>query len=154
MHSREFSHVLREWSEIFVHRSFRDMKQFMDEAGLSPSQAITLMHLHHSGVSDVTEIAERVGVTSAAASQLIERMVQMGLVVRSESQEDRRYKQVELTEQGQALVKRSCEARYAWMRALMDTLSKQQAQVIKDALKTMTAAAKQLDAELAKKEQE
>ncbi len=30
--------VIREWSEVFMHRSMRDFKRFMDETDLSFSQ--------------------------------------------------------------------------------------------------------------------
>ena len=148
MQTDSFTQVLQEWNEVFMHRSFRDMKQFMDEAGLSPSQAMTLMRLHHCRVSDVSEIAEQVGVSNAAASQLIERLVQMGLVTRSELQSDRRVKQVELTNEGQALVQRSFKARQEWLHTLIDTLGESQTRTITSALKTMTKAARKLDAEM------
>ena len=47
---KSFSEVMGEWAEVFMHRSFRDFKRFMDEAGLSPSQANALMRLYHGGL--------------------------------------------------------------------------------------------------------
>ena len=65
------SEVVREWSEVYMHRSARDFKRFMRETGLSFSQVNVLMRLYHSGKSGVSEIGVQLGVTNAAASQAI-----------------------------------------------------------------------------------
>jgi DNA-binding MarR family transcriptional regulator len=73
-----FSNVLQEWVEVFMHRSFHDFKLFMDESGLSASQVNTLMRLYHQNVCGVTDIAQTLGITNAAASQLVDKLVGMG----------------------------------------------------------------------------
>lgn len=72
--------VVREWAEVFMRRSGRDFKRFMDATGLSFSQLNILMRLFHRGHIGVSEVGERMGVTNAAASQAVERLVQMGFV--------------------------------------------------------------------------
>jgi len=134
--------VLQEWSEVFMHRSMRDFKRFMDESGLSASQANALMRLYHEGACGVSDIGIQLGFTNAAASQMVERLVQMGLVERSEQPTDRRVKQLSLTANGRALVERGISARRAWMETLTVKLAPEQQAMVAQALVLLTEAAK------------
>lgn len=128
-------------------RSFRDFKRFMDDADLSPSQVSALMQLHHCGECDVSEIAERLGFTKPAASQMVERLVQQGLLQRAEDRNDRRVKQVTLTPSGQLLIEGGIEARRRWMEQLTKTLTPDEQQKIASALVLLTEAARKLELE-------
>jgi len=144
---KHFSTILHEWSEVFVHRSMRDFKRFMDDTGLSPSQINTLMRLHYSGPCGVSDIAEHLGISNAAASQMIDKLVQAELVERAEAPDDRRMKQITLAPHGAALVERGIDARRCWMEELTCTLSPEQQAAIADALAVLTEAARRLESE-------
>lgn len=60
----------------------------------------------------VTDVAEFLGVTNAAASRSIDRLVQRGLVDRTTSEADRRAVDLSLTRKGASLLDRFEEARY------------------------------------------
>ena len=139
--TNELTGVIREWSETFMRRSGRDFKRFMDETGLSFSQLNVLMRLYHGGKSGVSEIGEQMGVTSAAASQAIERLVLMGLIERTEDPQDRRVKRLELTQKGCALMKKGIEARSQWIEGITTALTPEQQSLIISALTLLTAAA-------------
>jgi DNA-binding MarR family transcriptional regulator len=139
--TKELSEVIREWSEVFMRRSGRDFKRFMDDTGLSFSQLNVLMRLYHGGSSGVSEIGEQMGVTSAAASQAIDRLVQQGLIERSEDPRDRRAKRLVLTPKGRAMVESGIEARSQWIEGLTDALTPEQQNMIIAALTLLTAAA-------------
>ena len=139
---KPFSEVMAEWAEVFMHRSFRDFKRFMDDAGLSPSQVNALMRLYHGKLCGVSDIGEHLGITNPAASQMVERLVQMGLLERTEDSQDRRARQLKLTGQGQALVERGIEARRAWMESLTTNLTPIQQAMIAEALSMLTEAAR------------
>ena len=139
---KSFSEVMGEWAEVFMHRSFRDFKRFMDDAGLSPSQANALMRLYHGALCGVSDIGGHLGISNAAASQMVERLVQMGLLERTEDSQDRRARQLKLTSQGQALVERGIEARRAWMESLTTNLTPIQQAMIAEALSMLTEAAR------------
>lgn len=128
-----------------MHRSVRDFRHFMDDFGLSASQVSTLMHLHYHGSCGVSEIGNHLGVTNAASSQMIDRLVQMNLINRSEDLTDRRVKQITLTPQGQKLVEGGIEARQRWMEELTTNLTQEQQEVIIDALTLLTEVARKLD---------
>ena len=139
--SKRFSEVLHEWVKVFMQRSMRDFKHFMDEAELSPTQVNVLMRLHFGGRCDVSDIGTGLGVTNAAASQTVERLVQRGLLARSEDPVDRRVKRLTLTPQGENLVERSFEARRRWMDELTGVLPLEQQEEIAAALAILTEAA-------------
>lgn len=125
-------------------RSMRDFKRFMDESGLSPSQINTLMHLYYGGICGVSDIGGHLSITNAAASQMIDRMVTLELLERSEDPNDRRAKRLTLTAKGKAVVEKGIDARRAWMEALTDNLSPEQQAMIAEALNVLTKAAKDL----------
>lgn len=67
----------------------------------------------------VTDVAEFLGVTNAAASRAIERLVQRGLVDRTISREDRRAVDLSLTPQSRELLDRFTETRNAELLKLL-----------------------------------
>ena len=93
------------------------------EFGLSMPQLSTLMILRKKQVSAISEIAEELGVSSAAASQMIDRMVNEGLILRAESPDDRRVKQVRLTDKGRQLLRENFKARRQWITEIIESLS-------------------------------
>ncbi len=140
--TKALTEVIREWSEVFMHRSMRDFKRFMDETGLSFSQISVLMRLKHGGISGVSEIGGQMGVTNAAASQAVDRLVQLGLIERTEDPDDRRAKQLALTQKGRALIEKGVEVRSKWIEGVTDTLTQEQQNMIISALTLLTEAAR------------
>jgi len=139
--TKQFSDVLQEWASVFMRRSMDDFKRFMDESGLSFSQIHILMRLHFGGTCDVTEVGTHLGITNAAASQTIERLVQMGLLTRMEDPVDRRVKQITLTPKGHTLVKEGIDARRRWLEGLTQALSPRDQEMIAGTLTVLTEAA-------------
>jgi DNA-binding MarR family transcriptional regulator len=143
--SEEFTQVLRDWAGVFMHRSTRDFKRFMDDHGLSASQINALMHLYYQSWCGVSDIGGMLGVTNGAASQLVDRLVQQGLLARSEDASDRRVRQIQLTSKGRALIETGIEARRHWMQELTVALTPEQLSSISSALTMLTAAARRLE---------
>jgi len=143
---KQFSKVLQDWASVFMRRSMDDFKAFMDESGLSFSQIHILMRLHFGGTCDVTEIGTHLGITNAAASQTIERLLQVGLLTRTEDPVDRRVKQITLTPKGHSLVEAGIEARRRWLEGLTQALSLQEQEMIARALTVLTEAAQKTEA--------
>jgi DNA-binding MarR family transcriptional regulator len=143
--SDEFTQVLRNWAEVFMHRSFRDFKHFMDESGISGSQFNVLMRLYHGGKCGVSHIGEHLGISRAASSQLVDRLVVQGLLERAEDPHDRRGKQITLTAQGRSLIEAGIEARAVWMKELTTSLTQQEQEEIIRSLTVLTEAARRLE---------
>ena len=136
-----FTEVIREWSEVFMQRSMRDFRKFMEETGLSFSQINILMRLLHGRRIGVSEIGEQLGVTNAAASQAVDRLVGMDLIERTEDPTDRRAKRLALTLKGHALIEKGIEVRSQWIEGLTDALTPEQQSLIISALTLLTEAA-------------
>ena len=111
------------WIELFMHRSMRGFLHYAREHGLSMSQISTLFRLSHHGSLAVSEIGDGLGVSNAAASQLLDRLVQQELVTRAENPQDRREKQLILTEKGRNILLESTRTRQAWLECLVSTLT-------------------------------
>jgi len=145
--SKQFSDVLSEWVGVFMRRSMRDFMQSMKNSGLSMPQLSTLMRLYYQNSCGVSEVGSQLGVTNAAASQMIERLVRQGLLERAEHPDDRRAKQLKLTPKGRMLISKTIEARRRWMEALTTALTRDQQATIITALTSLTEAARELESE-------
>ena len=143
--AKVLAEVIREWSEVFMHRSMRDFKRFMDETGLSFSQINILMRLFHGGDTGISEIGDQLGVTNAAASQSVDRLVQLGLIKRTEDPIDRRAKRLELTPKGRALMEKGIEVRIKWVEGITTALTPEQQESIISALNLLTEAARKTE---------
>jgi DNA-binding MarR family transcriptional regulator len=84
-------------------------------------------------------------VSPAGASQMIERLVQSGLVQRIGSRDDRRVRQVHLTEQGRQVVLTSISARQQWVESLIARLPEEQKEAIGKALRVLIDRAAELE---------
>lgn len=126
--------ALSRWSEVFLHQSMRHFLRYAKENGLSMSQIGALFRVFHHGSTPVSEIGEELGVTNAAASQMLDKLVQQGLIFRSEDPSDRRVKQIALTGKGRQVVRESIQARQAWVQELAATLSPDEREQVVSAL--------------------
>ncbi|MDX1379215.1 MAG: MarR family transcriptional regulator, partial [Anaerolineales bacterium] len=82
INSPQFTQAIRSWMDVFMHRSMRSWHLFAKSTGLSMPQFSVLMQLHHKGACGMSEISERFEVTPAAASQLVDKLVQGGFIIR------------------------------------------------------------------------
>jgi DNA-binding MarR family transcriptional regulator len=145
---QQLSQALREWAEIFMHRSMRDFFHFLKETGLTITQLNTLMRLHYGGSCGISEVGDHLGITNAATSQMVQRLVEQGLLERTEDAHDRRVKQLALTASGRALIEQAIEARRRWLEDLTTALPAEQQANIVSALADLTEAARTLDSGL------
>jgi DNA-binding MarR family transcriptional regulator len=143
--TKPFPDVILEWTEVFAQRNIREFKQFMDEEGLSPSQAHALFRLYYGGTCGVSQAAAHLGITDAAASQMVERLVQRGLMERTEHPDDRRVKHLALTAAGRAMVEKTIALRRLWLERLTNELTPQEQEMIAAALTTLIEAANRLE---------
>ena len=140
--SDQFNQVLRDWSETFMRRSMHDFVRFSKESGLSMAQFNTLFRLHHAGICGVTEVGDHLGVTNAAASQAVDRLVVLGMIERTEDPDDRRTKRLALTQPGRATMEKGIEVRSQWVEGITDDLNPEQQEMIISALNLLSEAAK------------
>lgn len=87
-----------------VGRSIDGLHALLQGLHLSLPQLGTLHFLRAEGTQSVSSIAHHLQLSLAATSHLVERLVQRGLLARTEDPSDRRQKRVDLTDEGRALV--------------------------------------------------
>lgn len=139
-----FVTILRDWIDIFMRRSMKNFILFTKENGLSMSQIGALFRIH-KGSGGVSDIGDELGVTSAAASQMLERLVQQDLILRTEDPHDRRVKQIVLTDKGRQTILEVLHARQDWLVNLAATLSPAEKEQVGTALNILVEKANQLD---------
>ena len=121
--SLQIKTALRRWMEIVMTRSMHDWAHYVKNSGLSMPQFRLLMQLFYQGPCGISHISEDMSITNAAASQLVDKMVQGGLLDRAEDPNDRRAKQVTISTQGHEFVKNGIERRYVWVNQLAEQFS-------------------------------
>lgn len=141
----QISQPLRAFMDVFMHRSMRSWSQFTKASGLSMPQFSVLMQLHYKGACGMSEISERFDVTAAAASQMVDKLVQAGYIERTEDPSDRRAKLLKLSAGGAKLVEDGIQERYRWMDELTSQLSAEEHRHVVEALTLLAEKAKALE---------
>jgi DNA-binding MarR family transcriptional regulator len=143
--TQQFEAVVRAWFEVFMTHSNEEFARFLRHKELNFAQHGVLMRLYHHGDCAVSDLSKPFGITIPAASQLVDKLVQEGLVERTESLQDRRVKQLALTQAGRALVRASMDARMDWTRKLAASLDAERRESIAQALADLITAAQALE---------
>jgi DNA-binding MarR family transcriptional regulator len=100
--AERLSHIILEMQRCFVLRLSKELAP----GNVSFPQFFLLAALDLKEVLTMSAIAQKMGHTTAAASGLVDRLENLGYVVRSSAREDRRKVMVCITEKGSALVRR------------------------------------------------
>jgi len=130
-----FSELFRKVLWQLMHASMRGFWRYAKEHGLSMTQMFLLRQIQgEQNGCNVSMIGEQMGVTSAAISQTLDRLVQQGLVSRTEDPQDRRHKRIQLTPRGEQVLSEGLEARQAWIADLDARLTEDEKALIARAL--------------------
>jgi MarR family transcriptional regulator, organic hydroperoxide resistance regulator len=112
----------------------RTLAEATDEALAMSQVKLLLLISRPEQRFKVTDVAEFLGVTNAAASRAIERLVQRGLVDRTVSRDDRRAVDLSLTDESRELLERFTEIRN---RELMQLLAHYPEDKLRTAIKLL-----------------
>jgi DNA-binding MarR family transcriptional regulator len=141
----ELTNMIHEEMTTFVQYSMHEYNHFARSAGLSMTQMNILLHLRYQGPCEVMHLTEVMQGSPAAASQIIERMANQGLVQRSTSAQDRRVRLVRLTEAGTRLIEASIAARRQWVETLVNSLGPEQREKVAEALRLVAEKIAQVE---------
>ena len=133
--------------DFAMHHSMRERAHFAKATGLSMPQFGILMQLHYRGNCAVGDISERFDITNAAASQLVDKLVQSRLIQREEDPSDRRAKLLNLTDKGKKLIQQGIEERYRWVDQLAEKLTAEERAQVDEAITILMEAAKKMETE-------
>ncbi len=141
----QFILAFQRWVAIFMRRSMSNFILYLKQNGYSMSQMTSMFHIMHHANCSVSDLAEHLDVSKAAASQLTERLVQQGLLTRTEDPDDRRNKRIVLTEKGHATVLESMRARQMWISELENVLTQAEQEQVINAMDLLTEKINSLD---------
>ena len=143
----QLGQTMRHFMDLAMQHSMHERSHLAKAIGISMPQLGILMQIHFHENCGISAISDRFDITNAAASQLVDKLVQSRLIQREEDPHDRRAKLLNLTEKGKELIQQGAERRYRWMEDLARKLSSEEREQVSEALDIMTRAAQELEAE-------
>jgi DNA-binding MarR family transcriptional regulator len=142
--SLQLTQTIRLGMDLITHRAFREQARFVKASGLTMAQFGILMQLHYRQRCGISDISNHMDITSAAASQLVEKLVQGELLARTEDPADRRAKLLKLTPKGQELIEGGLAARHRWVDAFVEQLEPADRERVSEVLAIMTGTLRQM----------
>lgn len=140
--SKPLHEIIAELANVITRLGQTQLKEYMNETGLSHSQMMTLSRLYNHGGGGISQMGAHLGTTDAAASQLIERLVNLGLVERIESETDRRMKKIALTPKGREIFDKMIARRDNMVKQMLSTIPQDKQHLIVEAAAALTEAAR------------
>jgi DNA-binding MarR family transcriptional regulator len=140
--------TLQDALDIFRHRLMGNIFVFARDKGLSMGQYGALMHIFQKGGCGVSDIGSDLGITNSAASQMLERLVQLKLITRSEDPNDRRSKQIVLTEKGRQILHEGSLANRNWLEDLASSMSSEEQEQVKQAVGILIEKARKIETKI------
>jgi DNA-binding MarR family transcriptional regulator len=93
------------------------------DSGLTLTQLRSLFLIANRGSTNFRKLAEALGVTPSDVTGIVDRLVEQGLVSRTQNPEDRREMTLQATDKGQALVSNLKEVGIKHMTHILSLLS-------------------------------
>ncbi|HEY8639923.1 MAG TPA: MarR family transcriptional regulator [Solirubrobacterales bacterium] len=127
-------------THVFLHDQGEQL-QAIEESGLTITQCKALLTLAGPGENaeprQITEIAERLGLSLPAMSRAVDGLVRKRLVTRVEDEQDRRVRRVAITAKGERLGAKLVSLRLASLEAFVSTLTAAQRRKLDAALDSL-----------------
>ncbi len=125
---------LHEWFDILRRTIMGNFFIYARDNGLTMPQFGAMFRIYHNRACGVSDIGKDLGVTNSAASQMLERLVQLKLITRSEDPEDRRVKQIVLTDKGNQIIQQTTTMYHAWMEELARSMTPEEQEQVEKGL--------------------
>ena len=100
--------------------------------GLSHAQTGMLFMLSYHKHLQIKQIAEYLGISKSAASQMVESLAKKELVSRTIDPKDRRIAYISLTDRGRQVFKKMHKLKFAGLRSRLDSLSTNELNTLSD----------------------
>jgi DNA-binding MarR family transcriptional regulator len=110
------------------------------EVGVTMAQAKVLYVVVAAGELRLSELAARLGIGSSSASELVERLVELGFLHRRDDPTDRRQVAITATPDATALLERFRELNERQLRTLLATLDKDELAAVDGAIDVLGRA--------------
>jgi DNA-binding MarR family transcriptional regulator len=137
--------TIKYWMNLNMRNSLGNFMRFAREKNISLTQLSSLIHLSQNEECNISDLGTEFGVSIAAVSQLLEKMVQQGLVHRSEDPQDRRNKVLVLTEDGKKIANEGMNERHKWLSNLIKILTEEEQDQVDSVLRLLIDKAAQIE---------
>lgn len=104
---------------------------------LTPTRLVTLAAVAEHGPLRISDLADRVGISAATMSRLVDWLVEHALLTRTCSTKDLRVSNVALSPQGEALLERMRGIRTGYLAERISRLPADQVRALADALEVL-----------------
>jgi DNA-binding MarR family transcriptional regulator len=118
----------------------RTVMQDWQSLNMSMAQLKVLMTLNFKGPVPISKLAEALGISHPTASQLVDRLVQAGLVERMESSTDRRFTLARLNQAGEQLAQRLWQGRIGHLHSCLAQLDEPDLTALRQGLRALNAS--------------
>jgi len=117
----------------------RQLRREVHPLGVTGGQVSLLASIRRSAGVGVRELAAREGVSPAAMCRHLDRLERAGLVTRTPADRDRRRVGVEVTSEGERVLRLVRSRRTAWLTARLKRLEPEQVEAIEAAVEPLSA---------------
>ena len=129
------------------------MPQGWFNVNLTMPQLRVLLVLFADGPTSMRVLSSTVGVATATATGIVDRLVERGLVIRESHPEDRRVVVCRLSEKGQELLNRLWELGQVRGKSLFANMTPAELKLIAKAMETVLRAAAEMGQDLEQKQE-
>jgi DNA-binding MarR family transcriptional regulator len=141
----QLSKNIRQWVDAITHRSMRDQSHYVKSQGFSMQQFFMLLNVYYKKQCGISDLSGHMEISAAAASQMVDKLFQSGLLDRAEDPNDRRAKQVTLSIKGRKLIESSINERFRWVDKLAADLNAEERTKVAEALAILAEATNKLN---------
>ena len=122
----KFLDTLENWAKLYFFQSLTDFFNYLKHTDLSLLQAYALAYLFYKGSINITELCEHMMVSPAAASQLADRLENLGMVARISDPTDRRVRKIMVLEKGRKFVQDNFTYSQSWLSEIPTNITPEQ----------------------------
>jgi len=114
----EFLATVENWAKLYFFQSLTDFFNYLKHTELSLLQAYALTYLYFKGPIKISELCDHMMVSPGAASQMVDRLEKLEMVVRIADPEDRRVRKVLVLDKGERFVQENFEFSQSWLSGI------------------------------------
>ena len=118
-----------------MQRLISDHAPEFTEVGVTMAQAKVLYVVLAAGKLRMSELAGRLGIGPSSATEIVERLVELGLLRRAEDADDRRQVVISATPDAVALLERFRELNQRQLREMLERLDADELAVVSESLR-------------------
>lgn len=122
----QFADAVSEIMPVIAREFFKREKSGFVKLNMTMPQFLVLVFLNKRGKASMSDMASGLGVTTAAMTGIVDRLVRDGFISREHDRDDRRVVNIELTSKGSKMVKAMIEKRKQMIASIFGALTQEE----------------------------